>query len=136
MEAMGSRRGKLVPDRAGEDRLREERVGDGHGDRVSERAPIPDDGGLVGLLDQTRHALAYLRVDQLEALAARAERVFAAGANPGNPTLNPGRPILDGDLRTVAAGHRVLGELLEATARNIAVLRRLRGEEVNARWGR
>jgi hypothetical protein len=83
------------------------------------------DLGWVQLLDASRDALAGLRLDQLEILAARAQEAL----------LNC-EPLGDKDLQTVATGQRMLGELLESTAGNLSLLRRLRGEEISPRWGR
>ncbi len=78
---------------------------------------------LVGLIDEARKGLATLRADELEELAERAQQL--------------GRAALRGmDLREIVAQHRVLGEVLDATAGNLRVLRRLRGESAESRWGR
>ena len=86
----------------------------------------PDEAGaqaLAGLIDETRRALATLNADELEELARRAEQL--------------GRATLRGtEMRGLAARHRVLGELLEATSGNLRVLRRMRGESAELRWGR
>ena len=78
---------------------------------------------LAGLIEETRKGLATLRADELEELAQRAQQL--------------GRAALQGmDLREVVAQHRVLGEVLDATAGNLRVLRRMRGESAESRWGR
>jgi hypothetical protein len=87
----------------------------------------------VALMQETREALAHLRTDELEALALRAHEALDATAN--------NIPRGD-DLRELAAKHRVLGDVLQATERNLNVLRRLRGQEGfhqsggSARWVR
>jgi hypothetical protein len=78
---------------------------------------------LAWLLDRTREALCGLQAEELEELAQRAERIVRVTAG----TL---------DARVVRAKLRVLGELLEATAANLAVTRRMRGESVELRWVR
>lgn len=125
------------------------------------------------LLAETRQALATLRVEELEQLAARAEQMLAAagrGLQPATQSIArlSARPAMHsaGSLaagRTgslarspvtrstvscaentvrVASEHRLLGDLLLATGRNLEVLRRLRNRmqdrmqagEGNARW--
>lgn len=86
-----------------------------------------------GLLEETRLALAALRVDDLEQLAARAERL--AGLS--------GRRVATGQPE-VEREHRLLHELLLVTHSNISVFlnkccnRRGResGVEGNLRWER
>ena len=85
----------------------------------------------IGLLEQTREALANLRTEELEAIASRAQEALAAGS--ASITGDPGFRV---DLRELAARHRVLGEVLEATEKNLAVLRRLRGRDEGSRWVR
>ena len=87
-------------------------------------APITPD--IAGLLAETRAALASLRADQLEELAARADAILSAGS-PSVP--NP----------AALREHRLLGDLLEATGENLRVLRRLRNlasAEGSSRWER
>jgi hypothetical protein len=78
---------------------------------------------LAGLIDETRRGLATLRADELEELAQRAQQLDRAA-------------LRGMDLRELAVRHRVLGELLDATAGNLLVLRRMRGESAESRWGR
>jgi hypothetical protein len=81
----------------------------------------------IGFVEETREALANLQTDELEALAERAQTALAATA------------VLCGtDLRELAARHRVLGDVLQATASNLNVLRRLGGQEPDgsSRWVR
>lgn len=100
-------------------------------DGVVERA---ETDGWNDLLAQTRQALASLRAGELEELAARAETMF------GVFELVP-----DEEGRTeLVREHRLLEDLLLATDRDLAVLRRLRGDagdragawKVNPRWAR
>ena len=80
---------------------------------------------MVGLLAETRAALAYLRADELEALALRAEAILAnsRGLNPASMELR--------------REHRLLSDLLAATSENLRVLRRVRGDgEGKSRWAR
>jgi len=95
-------------------------------DRAAESAGEADKVGrdaLASLIDETRRGLATLRADELEELVQRAQQISV--------------PALRGnDLRELAARHRVLGELLDATADNLQVLRRMRGESAESRWGR
>ncbi len=81
----------------------------------------------IGLVEETREALAHLRTDELEALALRANAALEATAVPRGD-----------DWRELAARHRVLGDVLQATANNLNVLRRLRGQEPDGstRWVR
>ncbi len=72
------------------------------------------------VLGETREALAALSPASLEALAER------ASAMPAPPPA---------DLRRIAAEHRVLGLLLEATAANLSVLERIR-ERAGSPWDR
>lgn len=67
---------------------------------------------MVGLLAETRVALAHLRADELEALAAKAEEIVSSFAD-----LKPTSAILRRE-------HRLLGDLLAATGENLRVLRR------------
>ncbi len=79
----------------------------------------------IGLLDETREALAHLRTEDLEALAERAQQ--ALDTNLG---------VLPRDHRELAARHRLLGEVIAATGQNLNVLRRLRGVDGSQRWVR
>jgi hypothetical protein len=79
-----------------------------------------------GLLEETRQALATLRAEDLEELAARAERMYDAAG--GLAPRRRQRPRIGGDERAkVAREHRLLGDLLLATDKNLQVLRRLDG---------
>jgi hypothetical protein len=90
-----------------------------------------------GLLEETRQALATLRAEDLAELAARAVRMYdgAAGSEPRRRQ----RPGIRGAERAkVAREHRLLGDLLLATDKNLQVLRRLDGrlhERVRAGGG-
>jgi hypothetical protein len=100
----------------------------------------------VEMIEETRQALAELREEDLEALALRAERAFEIAEDAGHfrglgEVAQSGDPVNAGirsteSLRELAASHRMLGEVLDATASNIAVLRRLRDGETHPRWGR
>jgi hypothetical protein len=78
---------------------------------------------LAGLIEEARRGLATLRADELEELVQRAQELGRV-AMPAK------------DLRELGARHRALGELLDATAGNLKVLRRMRGESAESRWGR
>jgi hypothetical protein len=86
---------------------------------------MADGNAWIGLVDETREALGHLRADELEALALRAQQALDAGAShlPSS-----------GDLRELAAKHRILGDVLRETERNIAVLRRLRSRNGEEPW--
>jgi hypothetical protein len=73
--------------------------------------------GWRGLIAETRQALAALRVDELEALAARAEAMLAE--------CGVASTVEAEERAGLAAEHRLLGDLLRATDGNLAVLRRL-----------
>jgi hypothetical protein len=100
----------------------------------------------VEMIEETRQALAELREEDLESLALRAERAFEIAEDAGQSrgpreAMQSGDPVNAGirsaeSLHELAARHRMLGEVLEATAGNIAVLRRLRDGETHPRWGR
>src|ERR1700694_2201015 len=77
---------------------------------------------LSELLRETTAALGRLDVEALERLAAQAERL-PAGGGPLNP-----EPV-----ERVASEQRVLGSMLAATARNLAVLRRRQDRQHEAR---
>jgi hypothetical protein len=88
----------------------------------------------LAILDDTRNALANLRAGDLEALAARAQAFLdEASSSAGLPAhraqVSTARsaPLQNEAMQKISAGHRVLGELLHATAGNLAVLRRSRG---------
>ena len=85
----------------------------------------------IGLVEETREALANLRTEELEALAVKAQEALAAGSSS-----RTGDSDFRVDLRELAAKHRLLGEVLEATDKNLAVLRRLRGRDEASRWVR
>ena len=96
------------------------------------------------LLAETRQALANLRAEDLEELAARAQSMFDAAA-ASEPAQRRGTPGLAADTRAqLVQEHRLLGDLLAATDRNLEVLRRLRGRlrdpahagEVHSQWVR
>ncbi len=88
---------------------------------------MTDANDLIGLLDQTREALANLRTEDLEALVTRAQQALESTS-----ALQPS------DLRELAARHRILGDVIAATGQNLNVLRRLRGADPDgsARWVR
>ena len=95
-------------------------------DGVRERAGA---GDWNGLLEQTRQALATLRAEDLEELAARANCMLSATV--GDDWIRQHIPRPQGqELFDLTREHRLLGDLLLATARNLAVLRRLRGDAV------
>lgn len=79
-------------------------------------ADAADVSGWISLIDETEEALAHLHTENLETLAARAEKLLAHGLHwtPDNA-------------RRLAARHRTLGDLLNATGANLDVLRRLQG---------
>ena len=84
-----------------------------------------------GLIAETRQALAHLRVEDLEMLAEQAEAMLAeCGGVDGI-----GAQIDGEDRAGLAAGHRLLGDLLRATDANLELLRRLRSG-VRAEGGR
>ena len=98
------------------------------------------------LIDETREALATLREEELEALALRAEKEFELAEDAhefdrtterlsGGYTVNGGIRS-DESLRELAVNHRMLRDVLEATAGNLAVLQRMRDREPNSRWER
>ena len=86
---------------------------------------MADGNAWIGLLDETREALAHLRAEELEALALRAQKALDASS---------GSVANSGDLRELAARHRILGDVLRETERNILVLRRLRAREAEDLW--
>jgi hypothetical protein len=109
-------------------------------DGVSERGEGGDWGGL---LVQTRQALATLRAADLEELAARADCMLRATVGQEGIRQRIPRPQAQ-ELHNLTRQHRLLGDLLLATDRNLAVLRRLCGDKgdrtragkVNPRWVR
>jgi hypothetical protein len=94
-------------------------------------------GEWIGLAEQTRQALANLRADELEQLAARAQRMLDASGR------DEARGRGESDRRGAAAGgtarvgmlrqHRLLRDLLLATEKNMDVLRRVRSGGARAR---
>ena len=94
--------------------------------------PRPID--LPTLIEETRQALATLSADDLEELAVRAQLMLDGIDGPTRA-----RTPRDEEIRRAAAGHRAIGDLLCATASNMAVLRRLRdrrSQEMNPPWAR
>jgi uncharacterized protein YmfQ (DUF2313 family) len=88
-----------------------------------------------GLLEETRQALSTLRAEDLEELAKHAQTMFKeVEGQQERLLLNPE------DLVKLTREHHLLGDLLQATERNLKVLRRLRDRErtgeVNSRWVR
>jgi len=103
----------------------------------------PEGNAWSALLEETRQALSTLHVEELEELAGRAECLLRAtqDADAVRQRLPlPERKQMAG----IARQHRLLGELLHATERNMAVLRPLRDRvggrhpagEGNLRWVR
>jgi hypothetical protein len=97
-------------------------------------------GDWSGLLAQTRQALATLRAEDLEDLAARADCMLNATVGDDWIRQRIPRPQA-AELRDLTRQNRLLGDLLVATDKNLAVLRRLRGGEregagVESRWVR
>jgi hypothetical protein len=96
-----------------------------------------------GLLEETRQALSKLRAEDLEELAARAQAMFAANIERESSGQVRSTPTSE-ELVEVDREHRLLGDLLLATEKNLAVMRRLQGRlsdrtydgEVNRRWVR
>lgn len=92
---------------------------------------------LGGMLEETRRALAVLCVEDLEALAERAQRMLDEAGEWG---AKPQKPIelLPEERAKLMREHLLLGDLLVATDENLGVLRRLEGrlrtDEVNSRW--
>ena len=94
-----------------------------------------------GLLEETRQALSTLLVEDLEELSARAERMFDAAAGLES-RRQQGTALRGAERAKVAREHRLLGDLLRATDKNLQVLRRVEGRlhgreragEVNERW--
>jgi hypothetical protein len=92
------------------------------------------------LLEETRHALSSLCVEDLQKLAARAECMLAATFGPDSVRQQLPRPQA-WEMLEISRQHSLLRDLLGATDKNLAVLRRLRGRtgdvgEVNSRWVR
>lgn len=100
-------------------------------------------GDWSGLLAQTRQALATLRAEDLEELAARADCMLSATVGDDLIRQRIPRPQAQ-ELLDLTRQNRLLGDLLLATDRNLAVLRRLRGDDcgrtgpgkVRSRWAR
>jgi hypothetical protein len=98
-------------------------------------------GDWNGLLEQTRHALATLRAGELEELAARADCMLSATVGADWIRQRIPRPQAQ-ELAALTRQRRLLGDLLLATDRNLAVLRRLRGGadegagRMRSRWER
>jgi hypothetical protein len=96
-----------------------------------------------GLLEETRSALSNLCVEDLQRLAARAECMLAATLGPDSVRQKLPRPQAR-EMLEISRQHSLLRDLLSATDKNLAVLRRLRGRagdlscvgEVNSRWVR
>ncbi len=82
-----------------------------------------------GLVDATRCALASLECDELERLASRAERMLDEQQFQTTSFDSESRAM-----RSLVEQKRVLGWLLDATGRNLALLRRLSGREGDGRW--
>jgi hypothetical protein len=93
-------------------------------DGVRERAGA---GEWNGLLEQTRQALATLRADDLEELAARADCMLSATVGDDWIRQRIPRPQAQ-ELDGLSRQQRLLGDLLLATVWNLAVLRRLHGD--------
>jgi hypothetical protein len=96
-----------------------------------------------GLLAETRLALSTLRQDDLEKLAARAEKmVEATTGHDADPLVN--LEFGQGERSRVTKEYRLLGSLLAATGKNLEILQRLRGNsprpniagEMDSRWVR
>jgi hypothetical protein len=91
-----------------------------------------------GLLEATRLALTTLRLDDLERLAALAEKMLEVSAIPGSAP-SAALKLGHGERRKVLDEHRLLGRLLAATDRNLDVFRRLHGslgQGLDSRWAR
>jgi hypothetical protein len=78
------------------------------------------------LIEQTRHALATLRAEDLEELSERAEGMSDVNAGAGSH-LRHQEGIHPVELADVMREHRLLGDLLVVTDRNFKFLRRLQG---------
>ena len=93
----------------------------------------------LAVIEETRQALATLSADDLEALAVRAQALLEHVAGRARAGRTKRTAPLEQDMQRVEAGHRGLGDLLRATAGNLAVLRRLRdrrSQEANPPWAR
>jgi hypothetical protein len=97
----------------------------------------------AGLIEETRQALSNLRADDLEDLVVRAQEMF--GASVVLKSQQKHEPELcSAELVKVVEEHRLLGDLLIATDKNLAVVRRLQGrsrdrtyaDEGHPRWVR
>jgi len=96
---------------------------------------------IAGLLAETRAALARLRADELEALAARAEEmlfIFSDLTSQSSRDINSAPSRIARHSAALFQEHRLLGDLLQATGENLRVLRRSRasGSEGSMRWVR
>jgi len=80
----------------------------------------PDAMGIEDLLRETVEALSRLDAGRLESLAEAAGRIPSAGG-----ALPAGWPETAAEWRRAAASHWVLGHLVGATARQLAVQRRI-----------
>jgi hypothetical protein len=93
---------------------------------------------VMGLLAQTRAALAHLRAEELEELAAKAEAMLASWESSGDSSgISPrcGAPELESRSAAIGREHRLLGDLLAATGENLRVLRHSRApREGSSRW--
>jgi hypothetical protein len=98
-------------------------------------AQNPEATEWSGLLEATRLALSTLHLEDLEKLAARADQMLNAAAV--RDSVTPAGPGLDqGERRKVLQEHRLLGNLLAATDRNLDILRRLHGGPDQSSSGR
>ena len=94
------------------------------------------------LVEQTRTALSRLSAEELETLAERAQQgsecMAKTSRNDGMiGVAGPVRCALSAeDRRDLAHQQRLLGDLLEGTSANLALLRRLRPSEALSRWER
>lgn len=96
-----------------------------------------------GLLEETRQALSMLRVEDLGELSTRAQKMFDAAAVIGTRGQR-GSGLGGAGMEKMKQEHRLLGDLLLATDKNLQVLRRLQcrlhsrvdAGEGNVRWVR
>lgn len=92
--------------------------------------PASEAPDIASLLAETRAALAHLRAEELEALAARAEEMLRACSSLSTKQLGSQAAALRRE-------HRLLGDVLGVTAENLRVLRRAGGDaEGRTRWVR
>lgn len=100
-----------------------------------------DADGWGELLADARQALATLRAEELEDLAARADCMRRATTGEDWIRQRIPRPQA-GEAVKLLREQRLLGDLLAATKQNLEVLRRLRGDmrgcagEGSSRWAR